>query len=207
MQPSILLIPLTGVFLVSNLALCSSPALAATPDFTITATNVVMTSHDSSGTGSTTFTLTSVNGYTGSVQVTCDPPTPPEGATIPYCGGGPVSRAYNLTANETAKGGISFTNVPVPEAVVNRKSNETHGKSIALGLAGLLFLGLRFRRNAARWFTLVLLAVVTLAGLSGVVACGGSSSVVTPGTYTYAIKATDINTSVSVSTSISVTVP
>jgi len=207
MQRSILLLPLTDAFLAFGLALSSSPALAATTDFTITATSVVMSSNGSSGTGSTTFTLTSVNGYTGSVQVVCDPPTPPVGTTIPYCGGGPVSRAYPLTANGTAKGSISFTNVPVPEAAASLPSNKSPGKSIALGLASLLFLGLRFRLKAARWFTLVLLAVVTLVGLSGFVACGGSSSAVTPGTYDYVIKATDINTSASVSTSIGVTVP
>jgi hypothetical protein len=73
-------------------------------------------------------------------------------------------------------------------------------------------LGFGFRRRAARWLTLTLLAVGTLAGFAGISACGGNSSnnsVATPGTYVYTFTAADMNSNshVSVTTSVSVTVP
>jgi hypothetical protein len=68
-------------------------------------------------------------------------------------------------------------------------------------------LGFGFRRRRARWLTLTLLAVGALAGLAGISACGANNNVVTPGTYAYTIIATDVNTSVSVTTSANVVVP
>jgi hypothetical protein len=54
---------------------------------------------------------------------------------------------------------------------------------------------------------LALFALGTLTGLAGIGACGGSSEAVTPGTYAYAITATDGETGTSVSTTIYVEVP
>jgi hypothetical protein len=73
----------------------------------------------------------------------------------------------------------------------------------------VLLLGLGFRRRAARWLTLTLLAAGTLAGLAGITSCGGNSSnsVVTPGTYVYTFTARDMNTNVAMTTSVNVTVP
>jgi hypothetical protein len=60
-----------GVLAVVTVTLSSIPLLAATPSpsFTITATNVTLSSSTASGVGSSTFTLTSVNGYAGQVRV------------------------------------------------------------------------------------------------------------------------------------------
>jgi len=74
-------------------------------------------------------------------------------------------------------------------------------------LAGALLFGFGFRRRAARWLTLTLLAVGTLAGPAGISACGGNNSVVTPGTYAYTFMAKDLTTNTSVTTSVNVTVP
>jgi hypothetical protein len=68
-------------------------------------------------------------------------------------------------------------------------------------------LGVGLRRRAARWLSLTLLAAATLAGLAAIGACGGNSSVVTPGTYAYTIMAKDMNSSLTVNASINVTVP
>jgi len=186
-----------------------SPALAATPDFTLTASNVTMSNSGSSGAGSSSFTLTSVNGYTGTVEVGCVPPTPPVGVNVPICNfGGPVRPAYTLTANQVATGTIAFLNSnPCPECLVSVARRGGYGLAPSLALAGALLFGFGIRRRGARWLTLTLLTVGTLAGLAGISACGGSNSVVTPGTYSYTITATDITTQVSVTASISVTVP
>jgi hypothetical protein len=207
-----------GLFLAFNFVVSGSRGLAATPEFTITATNVTMSSSTSSGTGSSSFTLTSVNGYTGQVRVECSPPTATAGVSVPYCGAGvagnaaiPVLPPITLTANEVVTGSVDFYNAPVPcsnPCPASLPRHRGYGQATGLALAGALLLGFGSRRKAARWFALTLLAVCALAGLAGISACsGGNNNVVTPGTYAYTISATDIKTSVSVTASINVIVP
>lgn len=68
-----------GALAVVSIALSGAPLLAATPSpsFTIAATNVTMSSNFATGTGSTSFTLTSVNDYAGNVGIICGGPTVP----------------------------------------------------------------------------------------------------------------------------------
>ena len=201
-----------GFLLAFSFVVSGSPALAATPAFTITATDVTMSSNGTSGVGSSTFTLTSLNGYTGTVFVGCISPTPPTGVNVPFCdlSPGPVRPAYTLTANQVVTGSIPLQNYippcnPCPVSLPHRGG---HGLAPGLALAGALLLGFGFRRRAARWLTMTLLAVGALAGVAGISACGGgNSSVVTPGTYAYTVTAVDTNTAVSVTASINVTVP
>lgn len=200
------------------LVLVSGPkASAVTPSFTITATGATISTSTSSGTGASTFTLTSVNGYTGSVRVTCNSPAPVPGVTVPYCTYGgqtsgaavPVQPPIALTANETATGTMFFYNAPVPcsnPCPVSLPRSGGHRLAQGLALAGAVLFGLGFYRRRARWLTLTMLAIGSLAGIAGISACG-SNSVVTPGTYTYSLNAMDISTLVSVNTSIQVTVP
>lgn len=209
---------LLGLLLIVSLALSASPALAATPGFTIATTNVTMSSSGSSGTGVTDFTLTSVNGYTGSVHIGCAAPTPPSGVKVPYCGdmgavgtaAVPVQPPITLTANEVVTGTFSFINAPVPctnPCPANLPRHRGHGLAQGLALAGALLLGFGFRRRAAHWLTLFLLAAGTLASLAGISACGANNNVVTPGTYAYTLTATDVSTAASVSSSFNLTVP
>ncbi len=205
-----------GLLVIVSGLLSGASLLAATPSFTITATNVTVSSSSSSGVGSSSFTLTSVNGYAGQVRVNCNPPTPPAGVKVPYCGYGvpsgaavPAQPPITLTANEAATGSIAFYNAPIPCSSPCPVSLPRHvGRRLPQGLAmaGALLLGFGFRRRA-RWLMLVLFAVGTLAGLAGISACGANNDVVTPGTYAYTITATDINTAVSVTTPVNVTVP
>ena len=211
------LLVVLGALVTFSVAFFGSPALAATPSFTITATNLTMSSATSSGDGSSTFTLTSVNGYTGSVRVGCDPPNPPAGVKVPYCTDGspttgavPVQPPITLTANEVVTGTVPFFNAAVPcsnPCPVNLPRPRSLGLAQGLALAGALLFGFGFRRRAARWLTLTLLAVGALAGLAGISACGTNNNVVTPGIYAYTISATDVNTTVSVTTLVNVTVP
>ena len=76
-------------------------------------------------------------------------------------------------------------------------------------LAAVLLLGLGFRRRGRSWLALAVLCVAFLAGMT---ACGGSSNGMTPGTYPYTITAVNNATSttplsVMVNTTINVTVP
>jgi hypothetical protein len=201
-----------GLLLSAGLAFTSSQALAATPSFTISATNVTMSTDTSSGTGSTTFTLTSISGYTGTVAVGCIPPTSPAGVTVPLCNvtvGVPRSPNYTLAANQVATGYMDFANAIEPcnkgcPASLPRRVE--HGLAPSLALAGVLLIGFGFRSRAPRWLVLMLCALGTLAGLAGISACA-NNNVVTPGTYAYTITVTDVNTGVSVNASVNVTVP
>ncbi len=194
-----------------SLALSAARAFAATPSFTITATNVTMSSAASSGTGSTTFTLTSVNGYAGNVGIICSSPTVPSGVSVPLCnlGGPAIVNEEALTANQVATGIVAFLNSHPPcdgPCPVNLPQRKNHGLAPGLALAGALLIGFRFRRRARRWLTLTLLAVGALIGLAGIGACANNNAV-TPGTYTYTIEAEDMSTYAYVTTSVNVTVP
>jgi hypothetical protein len=212
------LLAVLGIIAFVTVTLSGAQLLAATPSFTITATNVTLSSATSSGIGSSSFTLTSVNGYAGQVRVNCNPPTPPAGVKVPYCGYGvpsgtaaiPAQPPITLTANEAATGTIAFYNAAVPcsnPCPASLPHRAVRGLPQGLALAGALLLGFGFRRRARRWLTLTLLAVGALAGLAAISACGGNNDVVTPGTYVYTISATDVATAVTVTTSVNVTVP
>jgi hypothetical protein len=159
-------------------------AEAATPSFTISATNVTM---PSSGDGSIPFVLTSGDGYVGTVAVQCPEVNAPAKAKIPDCGGGPAL-AFNLTANEMVKGNLVLTPYGVPVPLT----------------AGALLVGLALRRRKAGWTTLTLSLAGTLASLGEVAGCGTAG--MTPGTYAYTITATDAKTNLVVSTTANVTV-
>ncbi len=194
--------------LFASLVMFSIPnASAATPSFTITATNVTMSSNGSSGSGSSTFTLTSVNGYAGQVLVNCNAPTIPAGVKVPYCNVPLPPHTYSLAANQVVTGNLSLYNSPVPVAPASLRHRKGHGLVSGLALAGVLLFGFGFRRRAARWVTLTLLALCAFFTLASISACGANNSYVTPGNYAYTISATDVSTAVSVTTSINVTVP
>jgi len=196
----------------------NASAATPSPSFTITAANVTMSTNTSSGIGSSSFTLTSVNGYTGSIRVSCNLPTPVSGVNVPFCGDGvpavpaaiPVAPPITLTANESVIGAIAFYNANVPcgnPCPVSLPRPMSHGLSQGLALAGVFLFGLGSRRRARRWLALIFLSLGSLVGIAGISACGGNNSVVTPGTYVYTISATDTTTAVTVTTSVNVTVP
>ena len=194
-----------GLLLVFSSGFGGARARAATPSFTISAANVTM---PSSGNGSIPITLTSVNGYTGLIGMTCSPMNPPVGAKLPTCvflqGAG-----IQLTANGTVTG--SFLLIPpggvLPPSMASLSHRPGNWRVGALVLAGALLFGLDIRRRAARWLITALFALGTLTCLAGIGACGGNSNAMTPGTYSYAITATDNKTGTSVNTSTNLIVP
>lgn len=172
-----------------------------------------MSSSGSTGSATSTFTLTSVNGYAGTIDIGCEPPTPPTGVKVPFCdlSVGPARPPYTLTANLVVTGIIPLVNASPPctdVCPVILPHHRSHRFAPSLALAGMLLVGFGFRRRRARWLALMLVAAGALAGLAGITACGGANTnVVTPGTYAYTVSATDVKTSVSITTSINVTVP
>ncbi|MGB6974993.1 MAG: hypothetical protein WBD67_09960 [Terracidiphilus sp.] len=191
------------VRLCAFLACSSVLAVAATPSFTVSATATTM---PTSGFGAVPITLTSVNSYSGTISATCVPANPPAGALLPICGS-PLPRAYQLAANSSTTGTIPLEPSPYPIAAARLHTSGFGGAAgLVLG-AGFLF-GFTRRRRARRWLTLSLLAFGTFAGMAGISACGGNSGTfLTPGTYSYTVTATDVNTSDTATTTVNITVP
>ena len=174
---------------------------AAAPDFTISATNATI---NAAGKGTTNFTLTSQNGYTGSVFLSCAPANPPAGAQLPYCGA-PAIPEIQLAADATVTGEIPLYTYPVPaNAAQAHKSGGI--PAAAMALADALLFGFGLRRKAPNWLVVALFAVGSLAGLAGISACGAGSPL-THGTFAYSVVAKDANTNAALTSSFMVTVP
>jgi hypothetical protein len=187
--------------------LCHAGVPTPAPSITISTSNVTM---PSSGTVTIPFTLTSVNGFVGSVAVDCIAPTEPVGVNAPYCEDyGPV-RAYPLTADGTATGSYQVVAIPpnvVPAARAANLLRLDQGASWAL--AGVLMLGIGLQRKRTRRFARVLLAigVIGLTGL-GISGCGGPPTL-TPGAYVFTLNANSVSPAMGpfASTTSTVTVP
>jgi hypothetical protein len=194
--------PGSCVFLVAlacGAAFLGAPALAATPSFNITATNVTMPGGGNPGVSH--FTLASLNGYAGRLIVNSQFAGMEMNANPPNCG---IHTAplFTLDANSTVSG--TLTCYPygkvVPTVELQRLFRPPNRAPVlALAFAGWWVLRRRMRTIAGRWLGLLVLGAISVAGLS---ACVNGSS----GTYPFTVTATDSVTQASISTTISVTV-
>ncbi len=190
------------LFLVAcGAAFAAIEAQAVTSSFTITATNVTMPGGGNPGTSN--FTLTSVNGYSGKLVVISNYSGGDMNAKPPNCG---IHTAplFVLNANGTVSG--TLTCYPygkvVPVVKLDRPSSlPTRAPVPGLAFAGWVLLRRRLRRTAARWLGVLLLGAISVAGLT---ACGGNGL---SGTYPFTVVATDTVTQATANASITVTVP
>jgi hypothetical protein len=173
--------------------------------FTVTAGDTTM----ASGGGLISYTLTSVNGFTGSVSVSCLPPLPAPGVLEPVCGGGPVSPPVMLAANATATGSVNLeTYVYFPPKSAALQKNPGAARGVSLALAGCLMLGLSLRRRNKLKCSYPAIAVATLVALGGITACSSGPETLTPGVYSYTLSASEVgNSAAPVTTTLKVTVP
>lgn len=194
-----------GIF---GLLLACSPGIgggrmfAATPTFTISASNVTM---PTAGNGPIPFTVTSLDGYSGTIGFTCSATNPPAGAKLPTCIGpeGP-GVSISLAANQT----VNSECVLIPPGTALPPSTASrYGQGLVVALAGALVAGSRMRRRANRWLVLALLGVAASAAAVSISACGGgNSNSMTPGTYSYTLTGTDAN-GLSANATTNVTIP
>ena len=192
-----------ALLLMFDLAASSAQASGAPPSFTLSATNETISADG----GTIPFTLTSVNGFTGSVIVTCIEPAPVAGVILPWLNvGGPARPPFMLTANGTATGNFSF--LASPPSVLPVKLNIPRRRKVPLlSLAGVFLLGFALRKKTAVRWTRLSLAVALMVSLTGISGCGGPEHL-TPGSYTYTLTATEQgNPLVTVSTTAVLTVP
>ncbi len=190
-----------SLVLACGLGMIGVYAQAATPSFTVAATNVTMPGGGNPGTSQ--FTLASVNGYSGKLVVNSQYSGGDMNAKPPNCG---IHTAplFTLNSNSTVSG--TLTCYPygkvVPIAVSYRPlRRQPRVPVIGFALAIWLLFGRRARAGARRWMSVLLLGAISAAALS---ACGGNGL---SGTYPFTVTATDSATQASVSTSITVTVP
>ncbi len=180
------LLVLSGSLLAISFGSSGARALAVTPPFAITATNVTM---PMTGNGSSQYTVTSIP-LTGTLGITCQYTGPMTVAKIPICPMTPPV-ANQVTAGQTFTGSITFYpyGAPVPAGLHRMPHRSRYLSATGLSLAGAFMLGFGARRRRWRWLTLVFFAAGTLAGMMEIGACGGNSSNMTPGTYPYTISA------------------
>jgi len=176
---------------------------AATPTFTVSATNVTMPANG--GNGSSQIALTSVNGYSGRLTVNSQYSGGDMNAKPPNGGsGGGTAPFYTLNANSTAKGTLTFFPYGkiVPIARLHRPAHVPNTAPVlGLAIAGWLVFRRRRRMGAARWFAILVLGAITIAGVA---ACGGAGL---SGVYPFTVTATDTVTNTAANTQIMVTVP
>jgi hypothetical protein len=183
---------------------------AATPGFTLQATNVTVSGM---GSGTSNVTLTSVGGFSGQVGVSCfGPDTNLNPVLIPNCTQ-PVEY-FALTANAP----VSFTLPFTPPASVSgtagtRPVQPTPGsspgraRSVAGILSGLGLAAIRFRKKLKSNVSSAIVAVLGLAALAGMTGCiARGGLVMTPGKYSYQIQASPKGDGTLVTTTIQVTV-
>lgn len=172
---------------------CGIPACASaatTPTMKLTATNVSMGDR---GSGTSQFTLTSLNGFTGQVNVECPNPIfEPLDVVLPICS--PELQGFTLTANGSVSGKVQLNPPSTVTGSVRRDSPIRPRRGplempiAAGGLAAASLLGLKMRRSLTRGLGMMLLAAAGLVGLGSMTACIGQGGLaMTPGSYTYTI--------------------
>lgn len=190
-------IRLFSVFGLASFAACAY----ASNGYAISATNVTM---PASGTATTKYTVSEIP-IRGNLSINCAYSGPQTDANLPVCGGGPIE-LIPVNAGQTVTGSVVF--YPYGYAVPAVKHAQQDLPASGLGLAGVLLIGLGFRRKVLRRPASILF---TLACATALTACGGSMNGTTPGTYQYTVSAETADTNNPLAaqavTTISVTVP
>ena len=148
--------------LASSIGAFSVDALASTPEFAITASNVTMPMNGTPGFSQYEVTAIPMN---GTLAVDCQYLGKGPTQDAPICNYGPVMAPKQVDAGQTVTGTIGF--FPAGSAI----PVGLHRRAISLGglaLAGVLMLGIGLRRSARRWFLLSLLATGAVAGVAGI---------------------------------------
>ena len=177
---------LPAIFLISLALLAAGDAAAApSPGFTITASNV---SVSDTGSGSSSYTVTSVDGFTGKVGVSCFQPEINGALAIPNCD--VPEQFLTIPANGSASGTMPFT--PPSNVTAKNHGGERQRPAGPLAAGTLMLAGFAAARRRLRW-SRALSALALCAGLfSGLTAtgCGGHGGLaMAPGTYSYQIQA------------------
>ncbi len=175
-----------SIYVVLLWGILGGSAFAATPSFTLTASNVSMSDM---GTGTSSFTVTSVNGFTGQVGVVCTGPNTIllNDLVLPACDAPTMLLA--VPANGSVKGTMTFRPPWTARPAVARvKLRRPLTEPLGAGALTAALLGFGLRKRLHRWIVVLLLCGAGLAGFSGLAGGLGTGGLaMTPGTYSYAI--------------------
>ena len=177
---------LLPVILLTSLALLAvRDASAATkPGFNITASNV---SVSDTGSGSSTYTATSLDGFTGQVAVSCFAPQVDGLLVIPNCD--VPAQIVTVPVNGSVSGKIPFT-PPSNVTARNEGGSKPHSTGpLAAGAIAMIGFAAARRRRWNRTLAPLLLVAALFAGISAT-GCGGHGGLaMSHGTFGYSIQA------------------
>jgi subtilase family serine protease len=181
----------------------SWPGFSVTPTYTVGANAVTIAS--AGGTGTSTLTVAAVNGFNGTVTLTCKPPASTSAkitcSITPSVTINGSSDTATLTVNTTAAHAVAGS----PSAMSRSHRLGWLGASSGAALAGIFVIGLPSRRKWTAMFGLVLFAfMVTGVGCGG----GSSSAPSNPGTPAgnYTVVVTAVSASITRTLNVSITV-
>jgi hypothetical protein len=175
------------------------------PNITLTATNMTISSPNPGNSGTSTITVSSTGGYTGTVNLTATT------STLNASGGFGSS---SLAVSQTTPGTTTFTVTTIAASGSERQSpggklrQLTAKAGVAGGLAAgcillLLIPGIRRKRWPVAMIMLVFLGVGAGLGCGS----GGSGGAAPAGTYTVTISAADTsNSAITATTTLTVTI-
>jgi hypothetical protein len=182
----------------ANYAASTSENIKVKGKATFTLANTSFSLAGEHTTGSVAIVTTSIDGYAGTVNMTCKLTTGPKTATPPECGMNPAS--VTLTVGGTAQPFILIfgKGTTLPPGITlgsNVPSSPSKGKGLGFGLSaggavlacGLLF-GIPGRRRGWRAMLSVLLLLVAASGFT---ACISTPKMITTGQYTFTVTGTD----------------
>lgn len=170
---------------------------AATPAGDFSLDGLVSSAAAAGQAGTSNITVTAMNGFTGTVNLTCSAIS---AAVKISCSLTPASVTFPATSGNTLNSTLSMTaaaDLQLPKGLTSRKSRlemaglATSGFGATGGLFAVVILGgVSSRRKWAALFGLVLLAIA----VAGVGCGGGSSRVVPKGPQTYIVTVTGTGT-------------
>ena len=195
----------------ANILLTSWPGFVVTPGFSVGGSPVSVSAPGQSGTS--TITVTATNGFSGSVDLTCTPPT---GSSLITCSFGTTTPVALDSTTTSATATMTVSTVAphvLSGASASLQPRQGFGWLAGSGsalLAGVFMLGIPSSRRRRMTGIGLMLLVFFAAG----VGCGGgnssNSSVKTggtpAGTYTITVNAASTSPAVSRTTNVTVTV-
>lgn len=165
------------------------------PAFTLANISISLPGEHTTGAGN--LAVTSLDGYAGTVNITCALVTGPKTATPAECGMDPAS--VKLTAGSTANPLILIfgKGTKLPVGVTLGSNAPSHGLGLGLSAGGaVLACGLLFGipgriPGRRRGWRAMLSIVLLLVAVSGFTACVSTPKIVTHGQYTFTVTGTD----------------
>lgn len=163
----------------------AKPQAPVNPSFTVAASSPAMVAPGTSTTS--TVTVNGLNGYTGTVSITCALTSSPANAQdLPSCSSG----ASTITLSSGTTSGTTTVTVNSTATTAENRRDWSGGGAV---LALLVLLGIPARRRSWRSMLCVLAliaAVGTFSGCVGNYPPGHGNSGTTSGTYTFTVTAT-----------------